>query len=258
MAAWQNPENFALWLTIVLAIIIALIGIFVGFTRMYFIRLLKEQKKLQQTIVAHQQQLLEDSILVQERERTRIAADLHDDLISKLNISLLSLHTNKDFDSVSTLLQDSITLARSISHDLSPPMLEQSSLKELLEDFIDPIGRSHDIQLSHSITSSYSLSMDVKLQIFRIFQEVINNSLKHAQASQIRIHFHFSPNLLAIQILDNGIGFDNSQAKVGLGLKNIALRSEILQGVFKFSSPNQQGSRFLFYLKQPLLEPTKA
>ncbi|BDS14072.1 hypothetical protein AsAng_0048380 [Aureispira anguillae] len=241
----------------VLIVITMLIITFVSFTKMYFSRILKEQQKLQKAMVAHQQQLLEDSVLVQERERTRIAADLHDDLISKLNISLLSLHTTKDINSVSTLLQDSIALARQISHDLSPPMLQQSSLKELIEDFIFPIKESHSIHFSHALSTPYMLTSDTKLQVFRIFQEAINNTLKHAQATQLQVHLRLSPNLLAVQVLDNGVGFDSSSSKKGLGLKNIALRSQILNGHFRFSTPNNQGSSFLFYLKQPLLERPK-
>lgn len=249
MAAWQNPENFALWLTLVFTIIIALIITFVYFTRLYFMRILREQQKLQSTIVAHQQQLLEDSILVQERERNRIAADLHDDLISKLNISLLNLHTTANLEDLSSMLQDSIVLARRISHDLSPPLLDQSSLYELLEEFVDPIKAHLDIKLSYSLTTEESLSSPIKLQIFRIAQEVINNILKHAQAKQLKIHLHLGKSYVGLKIVDNGIGFDLDQQSQGLGLKNIRLRSQSLQGQFRFKSKTQKGSSFLFFKK---------
>jgi len=249
MAAWQNPENFALWLSIVLTIFIVLVITFVYFTRLYFTRILKEQQKLQTTIIAHQQQLLEDSILVQERERNRIAADLHDDLISKLNISLLSLHTNAKLDDISVMLQDSIVLARRISHDLSPPLLDQCSLYELLEEFVDPIKAHLETNLSYSLTTEYGLSSPTKLQIFRIAQEVINNILKHAQASQLNIHLHLGKHFLGLKIIDNGVGFDLNKKSQGLGFKNIALRSQSLRGDFRFKSMAQKGSSFLFFKK---------
>lgn len=252
MAAWQNPENFALWLSIVFAILIALILTFVYFTRLYFMRILREQQKMQTTVVAHQQQLLEDSILVQERERDRIAADLHDDLISKLNISLLSLHTNPNLDELSSMLQNSIVFARRISHDLSPPLLEQSSLHELLEDFVDPIKAHLKINLSYSLTTEEMLSNATKLQIFRITQEVINNILKHAQASQLNIHLHLGKQYIGLKIIDNGIGFDVDKKSQGLGLKNITLRSQSLQGAFRFKSKLQKGSSFLFFKKNSI------
>jgi len=249
MAAWQNPENFALWLSFVFILLIALIVVFLYFTRLYFMRILKEQQKLQTAIVSHQQQLLEDSILVQERERNRIAADLHDDLISKLNISLLSLHTAPNLDDLSTMLQDSIVLARRISHDLSPPLLEQSSLYELLEEFVDPIKTQLHINLSYSLTTEETLANSTKLQIFRITQEVINNILKHAQASQLNIHLHLGKHYVGLKIIDNGIGFDLDKKSQGLGLKNITLRSQSLQGAFRFKSKPQKGSSFLFFKK---------
>lgn len=249
MAAWKNPESFALWLTIVLSLVILLVTAIILFTRMYFARLLKEQEKLQATILEHQQQLLADSILVQERERDRIAADLHDDLISKLNVSLLSLHTTKDINAVSTMLQNSIVLARQISHDLSPPMLEESSLKEMIEGFTYPLKKSLVIQLSFSIITEKKIATDIKLQVFRIFQEVVNNCLKHAQASLLKVHLHLGNEILALQTIDNGVGFDVLNSKGGLGLKNIRLRNQILKGDFRFSSTAGQGSAFLFYLK---------
>lgn len=249
MAAWQNPENFALWLSIVFTILIALIITFVYFTRLYFIRILKEEQKLQSTILAHQQQLLKDSILVQERERNRIAADLHDGLISKLNVSLLSLHTTPNLDELSIMLQDSIVLARRISHDLSPPLLEESSLYELLEDFVDPIKTQLNINLSYALTTEKNLSNPTKLQIFRIIQEVINNILNHAQASQLNIHLHLGSCYVGLKIIDNGIGFDIDKKSQGLGLKNITLRSQSLQGTFRFKSKPQKGSSFLFFKK---------
>ena len=247
MAIWQKPETFALWLTIVLLLVIVLVSAFVFFTRLYFKRILREQQKLQDTIIAHQQQLLEDSILVQERERTRIAADLHDDLISKLNVSLLTLNTTQNIPQTSAMLQNSIALARRISHDLSPPLLDDSSLMELIEDFLSPIQQTHQIDIWKRPTT-HPLPSDIKLQIFRIVQEVINNIIKHAAAKTIRVQLRSTAHGIALQIQDDGVGFDTEQYKKGLGLKNIVLRSQMLKGDFRFKSTPNKGTTFLFYL----------
>lgn len=246
MAAWQQPENFALWLLIIFTFLMALVTILILFTRLYFTRILTEKEKLQDTIIQHQEQLLQDSILVQERERTRIAADLHDVLISKLNISLLTLNTTQDQVTTSSLLQKSIQVARQISHDLSPPLLEKSGLLELIDDFLLPLKDSYSIQLQKQSNHSLPLNPKIKLQVFRICQEVLNNIFKHAQATQIKVKVLFEDSFLKVRISDNGRGFDPNNIDRGLGFKNIALRSEILGGNYAFQPVSPQGTSFIF------------
>lgn len=250
MAAWQNPENFALWLALVLGFVILLVGFFIFFTRLYFLRLLREQQKVQETRVAYQQQLLEDSIKIQERERGRIAMDLHDNLIAKINIALISLHTEQPLEYTSTMLQDSMVLARQISHNLSPPLLEDSSLHDLMEAFIHPLHAQLEIQFSYAKSSTKGLDSAIKLQLFRIFQELVNNALKHAQASLLQIHLHFGQQWVGLWVQDNGQGFEVETMKRGLGFKNIVLRSDLLKGQFRVQSHLQQGSSFLVIINR--------
>ena len=247
MAGWQNPESFALWLALVLIIVIVLVSIFVLFTRMYFVRILQEQQKLQEERIAHQKQLLRDSILVQERERTRIAADLHDDLISKLNVSLLTLNTTQNIEETTQLLQHSIVLARHISHDLHPPLLSETNLEQLLEGFISPVQKRFKVQFYSVVLDKKELSDNIRLQIFRIAQEVINNIIKHAEASHIHVQLRQANQYLALKISDDGKGFPKTQ-KRGLGLKNIEVRSQALGGKTRFNSVPGQGTSFIFYL----------
>lgn len=254
MAAWQDPEKFALWLALVLGFVMLLVGFFIFFTRLYFLRLLREQQKVQETRVAYQQQLLEDSIKIQERERGRIAMDLHDNLIAKINIALISLHTEQPLEYTSTMLQDSMVLARQISHNLSPPLLEDSSLHDLMEAFIHPLHTQLDIQFSYAKSSEKSLDNPKKLQLFRIFQELINNVLKHAQASALIIHLHFGSQWIGLWVQDDGQGFVVEEIKRGLGFKNIVLRSDLLKGFFRFKSQPQQGSSFLVIINHESYE----
>ena len=244
MAAWQHQEQFAVWLGIIIILFIGLFMVFVIFTRLYFARIMRADQKLQATLFAHQKQLLEDSILVQERERTRIAADLHDGLISKLNVSLLTLTTTSDLPKTRLLLQNSITIARQISHDLSPPMVESCCILELMNIFISPLKAIYQINFyTQTYVGDFPLETPLKLQIFRIFQEVINNILKHANANQIDIVLRKTTRYLALSIRDNGVGFSVKEQK-GLGLKNIDLRMSMLNGSFKFNSEIGQGTRF--------------
>lgn len=247
MAAWQNPEYFARWLAFILLLAVVFVVVFVVFTRLYFRRLLEEQQKLQTATLLHQQALLQASVQVQERERERIAADLHDDLISRINVALLSLHTQQPLEQVSDLLQDSMKLARRISHDLSPPLLEQSSLYELLEAFVSPLEARVPIRLTQAVTTSREVEAATKLQLLRMVQEVINNALKYAQAECIRLHLHHSPTWVGVLVEDDGVGFDAASSKPGLGQQNIALRSQLLDGRYRLRSALGKGCRFVFY-----------
>lgn len=253
MAAWQKPENFALWLSIIIVLTTIIVSVMILFTKLYLTRLHQEQQKLQNTIAHHQKQLLYDNIKIQEQERSRIAADLHDGLISKLNVALMTLHTTQSIENTSSMMQKNIELARHISHDLSPPLLEESLLQELIEDFLHPLKHSHQIYFIVSQHFDIKLSSEVKLQIFRMTQEVVNNTLKHAKASQITLHLRFTKKYIALQIIDNGVGFEMNKLTKGLGFKNIALRSQTLQGQYRFCAQPHQGTSFVFYMQHSFL-----
>jgi len=247
MAGWQDPENFAIGLLIALLVVIFLVTSLVVLTRIYFNRIFQEQEKLAQTKIEHQQSLLWNSVLIQEKERERIASDLHDGLISKLTVLMYALRTNNSQISPAELLDDSIKIAREITHDLSPPLLNQTSIQELIESFISPISEAYTIDSYYRCFGDYELKNEIKLQLLRIVQEIINNILKHAEASRIVLRLRVTSKSIALVVRDNGIGFDTAKDAHGLGLKNIELRSQLLNGKWRFKSTPNLGTAFQFY-----------
>jgi two-component system NarL family sensor kinase len=247
MAGWQDPENFAIGLFVALLIVIFLVTSIVVLTRLYFNRIIQEQEKLTQAKIDHQQSLLWNSILIQEKERERIAADLHDGLISKLTVLMYALRTNNSQISPAELLDDSIKIAREITHDLSPPLLNQTSIQELIESFISPLSEAYTIDSYYGCFCDYELKNEIKLQLLRIVQEIINNILKHAKATRIIVRLKVAHNSIGLVIRDNGIGFDTTQDEHGLGMKNIELRSQLLNGKWRFKSTPNIGTVFQFY-----------
>lgn len=244
MAAWQDPKTFAIWLAIFIAVVLLLSVSIVAFTRLYFKRLLLAQSKLTQAKVDYQKQLVQDSIAIQEQERERVALELHDNLISKLNVVSFALQTgNKSLDTGS-LLTNCIHLTREISHDLRPPLLEENSISELIKGVITPYDHLLQITYYEQVIHNKKLDADKKLQVLRITQEVITNIIKHAQASTLSLHIRFSDKGFSFSIQDNGIGFDPTKKGKGLGLKNIELRTQILAGAYRFSRNAQTGMRF--------------
>ena len=250
MEEWQKPESFAFWLALVIIISMVLVVTIIVIVQLYFKRILVEQQKAAQIESDYQNKLISDSIKIQERERKRIAADLHDHLISKLNILKLSLYGLKDkpssliFDS----LTESINLGRKISHDLSPPLIENSTVVELFSEFLHPIRENYEIIFQILSHVEDEIENSLKLQLVRIFQEVINNTLKHAHAQKIEIYLRQTDKLFILKVADNGVGFDPEKAKNGLGLKNIELRVRTLNAAHKFKSLKGKGSTFLLLL----------
>lgn len=253
MAEWQDPENFAIGLFVVLLIVIFLVTSIVVLTRIYLKRMIQEQEHLARTKIEHQQLLMWNSLLVQEKERERIASDLHDELISKLTVLVYAIQTNNSQVKPVEVLQDSIRIAREITHDLCPPLLQQTSINELIENFISPLAKAFTIDYFPGTNRGGELKNEIKLQLLRIVQEIINNILKHAKASKIVMRLRFTTDSIAMVIRDNGIGFDTSKTAQGLGLKNIELRSQLLGGKCRFKSNPNRGTTFQFYLKNDFI-----
>nr|WP_320054579.1 ATP-binding protein [uncultured Acetobacteroides sp.] len=217
-------------------------------TRKYIKRIIHEQDKFTQAKLEHQKSLLWNSVLVQEKERDRIASDLHDELISKLTVLTYALQTNNEKVKPVELLGDSIKIARRITHDLRPPMLEETTMEELVEDFILPLKNAYAINCFFSHQQHQALKTDVKLQLFRVIQEVVNNILKHAHASQIDIFLRVTNTFVALVIRDNGVGFDVAEKAKGLGLKNIEFRAQLLNARSRFKSEPNNGTTFQLLL----------
>jgi signal transduction histidine kinase len=147
------------------------------------------------------------------------------------------------------MLDDTITSVRRISQDLMPPTLEKFGLIQALKELCE---RSQATALLPVMFTEQGelrgLSPSSQLMIFRVAQELINNSMKHAKASTIKVFVHASDKLELI-IEDDGIGFNAeairhySQSVKGLGLFNIENRARLLSASLEFSPSQEKGSK---------------
>jgi signal transduction histidine kinase len=230
-------------------------------------RELDQQTAVQKLNTELQLKLLENSLEVQEFERRRIAKDLHDEVGALLSASKMSLNlflkaesTNLNsverIENIRNLLDESIGVVRNISRDLVPRTLENFGLIGALEEFIHKMHTATGIkvELEHlNIEEGQRFDQKIELAVFRIIQELTNNSIKHSEADNIIIQLVNVENHLKIIYKDNGIGF-NLNDKIndknsGLGLKNLQSRVEVLGGKIEFNFEPEFKSKVLIHIK---------
>ncbi|MFT5821739.1 MAG: two-component system NarL family sensor kinase [Crocinitomix sp.] len=239
IANWKDPITPFFWILGGTFILFLLVG-FIIFYVSKNVQRMESEVKLQHTVeLKHQRELLETSVRIQEKERARIASNIHDDLIAQLHRIKLG---NED-DKMNSLLNKSIKTARIISHDLIPPMLKELPFKTLIYDFLEPYLKKYEVNIQLNI-SEENLASELKLHLYRMIQELITNIEKHALATVISVHYRQSNNYIFLRIADNGIGFNEKTAK-GLGMKTIALRSQILEAAYRFRNDTTGGTVFI-------------
>ena len=197
-------------------------------------------------------ELMDAMMTAEEKERTRVARDLHDGISGLLAATRMQFEGSRHEAGLASLDKAS-TEVRRIAHNMIPELLMRFGLAEALADFLNGIQTAHGINI-HFEQSGLDIPFDRKneLTIYRIIQELINNTIKHAQASEILVQMIGNQELLSITIEDNGTGFDagNLTSKSGIGISNILSRVQYLGGEIKFQSTKDSGSSV--YIQLPV------
>jgi two-component system NarL family sensor kinase len=233
---------------------VALVICLIIFVILHQRKVIRYQTQLQLMEQEQQKVLLNASVRMQEEERQRIAADLHDDAGPLLATARLYLNENlvnqdraTQLQSIFQILDDTIQLVRNISHSLMPPTLKNFGLESAVNDVVQKIGGSGTINASSRFHDyKERLRVDTELLIFRVVQELINNILKHSHSSFIHITQHMHADHFVLRIHHDGKGivqadFDRlNKSKTGLGLKNISSRLRVAQGRILFEKDPSQ------------------
>lgn len=195
----------------------------------------------------------------QEAERTRIATDLHDSLggmLSTLKLQYDSLQLDhkelsqdQDYYKVMDLIDEACKDVRDIARNLKPNALEKMGLGAALKDLINrySLRGVMDISLHVNDVDKY-LSEEAKLHVYRIIQELLNNALKHANATEIDVQLNKNDQELLIVVEDNGKGFNQHKITKGLGLGNLESRVNLLRGEMEIDSLEDQGTSVMVHI----------
>ncbi|MBO9681823.1 MAG: sensor histidine kinase [Flavisolibacter sp.] len=198
-------------------------------------------------------QLLQAAMEGEEKERSRIAKDLHDGVAgmlaaAKMQLSSLSIKNDaikdtKEFTQAVKLLDDSSQEVRLTSHNLMPEILTQHGLEEALRRFCNNISNEQVLKIQYDAFGVIGrFSMGFELTVYRIVQELLNNIVKHSQATEATVQLNVQDDFLSITIEDNGIGFDKTKPmSSGTGLNSLRHRIQAMNGTLEIDAQPEQG-----------------
>ena len=233
---------------------ILIVSIVIGTMIIFFIAsLIRQQRK---NVELYRKNVLAE-ITAMEKERARIAADLHDELgpmlsAIKLKIGSFELideddkrEAKKTDDHIDSLMKR----MREISYDLIPNTLIRKGLVTALKQFTDFINESDGLKINFETSDNINPDQNKSIHIYRIAQEVINNTIRHSGAKLLDIKLKQENGTLILSTTDDGVGFDHHAAakgEGGIGLRNILNRTEIIGGQMFIESEKQKGTKYSF------------
>ena len=238
--------------TIVNSWIAVIISLAMLLSSFYIRKIFEVLNRIHQLRKESEAKLLSAIISTEEKERKHFAKELHDGLgpvlssakmtISAIDKKNIEAKNTGLLDKVEKLVDNAILTTKEISNHLTPHVLARYGLKKAIETFIRNAMLSEMIQISLSANidkKRYKESVEVVL--YRIFCELINNTQRHAFASKIAISLTDDNKNIEFKYEDNGVGFDSSNEKYGMGLTNIVSRVKALHGTIDLISSPQKG-----------------
>lgn len=246
-----NRKNIALFALSVFAVLLFLLGY-----SFYKRRTLQQQSKMQTALAKQQQQAAIEIIQAEEKERKRIAEDLHDGVGQLMTAAWLNLQALNEqlpindspqyqlINKTLLLVDESCKEVRQVSHNMMPNALLRKGLVNAVQEFISQINTG---KLSINLQTEELQKMlpsHIETILYRVIQESVNNVVKHAKATQLDISINQDNEGIDVMIEDNGKGFDTSiiRDSDGIGLQNIRSRIAYLKGTVTWDSSEKNGT----------------
>ncbi|MCP9200876.1 PAS domain S-box protein [Gramella sp. GC03-9] len=194
-------------------------------------------------------------IEAREKERKKIASELHDGItqylgliamnLKNLGLDFPQLQDNNRYKSTVSNLEEVINASRNLAHRIMPGSIEYLGLIPSVEELLENLQLNSSIQINFVYNKDIKLASNLELQLFRIIQETVGNALKHSKASLIQVSITIQEKDLLLEVEDNGIGFDPGENfKVGIGLLTIKDRVKKIEGKLDIIS-DQNGTKLI-------------
>ncbi len=201
-----------------------------------------------------QSDVLKAVIETQERERMRIAFDMHDGLgplLSAVKLNVGGLRKYVSYDGESSILSSEQTIdhaieeIRHIIRDLTPRNIDERGLISVLYDLKMQFEKLADIKINISLPQTIErFPLQFEISLYRIVQEILNNSIKHSHAQNIFLSLEDYHNKIEITVRDDGMGFERNAISEGSGLKNIDARVKLNQGRYLLETAPSRGTLY--------------
>lgn len=227
------------------------------------------EEEVEEEKIKKQKEITHAVFAAQENERSAIGRELHDNINQILGATKLYIDmAKKDNPNRNSYLATSseytliaIEEIRKLSKTLITPLINENGLVNSVKDIAEDIMLVLPINIIITTDDfdESALGNKFKLDIFRIVQEQINNTLKHAQAEKILIAFKENDGQLLVSVIDDGIGFDTTKKKSGVGFTNIRSRAELYNGIMQLASEVGKGTQLcLTFNTKDLLNNSEA
>ena len=186
-----------------------------------------------------------------ESERERIATELHDDVCNNLlafemNFRSTGQPAGKELGGQLEFLQDIRERLRNISHELMPPAFQYATIDEMLTDYVTHLTLPAQVRAEYHSTEGVDwnkIPREIGFEFYRIVQEAVNNAMKYAEASCIRVSLNLQDNCLSVLVEDDGKGFDPGRKTTGIGLHTIRQRANLIGGEVELHTAPGAGVR---------------
>lgn len=217
----QNPDIPVIILTAVVTVLLLLL-LTVKIVMLYNKKILYAQGQIYHSI-----------IMAQESERQRIGQDLHDEVgatLSMLKYQVQDSELSKD-DFIVQLLNEAISTVKYVTHHLAPPGINEKPLWYSVGYLARGVSEKTKIEVNYSEETELSeITLEHKVEIYRIITEMFNNAIKHSKCTSIDLLLFEADGSLVVEFSDNGIGFDSGRQSDGIGLTGIMKRVGLMSG----------------------------
>lgn len=257
----MGETEYYIFIVLATLILFVFIGGIIVFIFQYHKRKLLHEKEKVILNEQHLQDLLLTKLEIQKQTFEDVGREIHDNIGQRL--TLASIHANRlafeaqypeihtEVSAISEILNESLAELRTLSKSLTNANVQFTDLKELLDNECRRVNALKLCRMECAFTdTNFKISATIKNFIVRIIQEFVQNSLKHANCTQINVDLHHNTKGLHIYAADDGEGFNITTENKGIGLMNMKKRAELIGADFSFNSVLKEGTTLKLFIPE--------